>query len=211
MDPRVAEIAVRLGPGAGVRAGPGPAPLRRVRGTGIPGLDRLLPGGGYPEGALVELVGLPDGGRGLLAMAAAAHHSRRGRVAWATAEGTPDPWLLRAMGGQLRSFSLVRLRRRERYAWAVEQVLRSGLFRLVVAQGTGPVSGRVLFGPAAWRRWAAAAAGGDSTLLLLLEDLPRVAELPRPASLRLRVEGCGDGGTRVRVERAAGHAPGARG
>ena len=209
MDPRVNELAARLSPEIRVRVGPGPAPVRRARQSGIPGLDRILPGGGYPVGGVVEILGPLDGGRGHLALRAAAQQSREGRVALAVAEGAPDPWHYRQLGGDLRALSLVRMGRRERYVWAVEQVLRSGLFRLVVAQGTGPRSGRMLFDPAAWRRWSAAAAKGDATFLLLLEDLPQLAAFARPCPLRLRV-GCGtDGRIGIRVERIAGQAPGA--
>jgi hypothetical protein len=209
MDPRVNEIAASLGPGIGVRGGPGPDPDRRVRQSGIPGLDRILPGGGYPVGAMVELLGPLDGGRGHLAVRAAAQQSREGRVVLAVAEGSPDPWHFRRVGGDLRNLTLVRMGRRDRYVWAVEQILRSGLFRLVVAQGTGPRSGRVLFDPPAWRRWSAAAARGDVTLLLLLEDLPELAAFARPCPLRLRVRRETDGRLEVRVERVAGQAPGA--
>ncbi|MFH1532203.1 MAG: hypothetical protein ABIK09_15870 [Pseudomonadota bacterium] len=206
MDPRVNELVASLGPGILVRVGPGPAPTRRIRRSGIPGLDSLLPGGGYPAGGVVEIMG---GGRGHLAHRAAAQQSREGRVAWTAAEGIPDPWHFRRVGGDLRALSLVRMGRPARYVWAVEQVLRSGLFRLVIAQGTGPRSGRVLFDPAAWRRWSAAAAGGDATLLLLLEDLPELATFARPSPLRLRVHRGSDGRLGIRVERIAGRAPGA--
>ena len=209
MDPRVTALTARLGPGVRVRVGPGPAPARRVRGSGISGLDRILPGGGYPVGGVVEILGPLDGGRGHLALRAAALQSREGRVAWAAAEGAPDPWHYRRMGGDLRALSLVRIGRTDRYVWAVEQVLRSGLFRLVVAQGTGPRSGRLLFDPAAWRRWSAAASRGDSTFLLLLEDLPELTAFARPAPLRLRVQRELDGRLGIRVERIAGRAPGA--
>ena len=209
MDPRVSRLAASLGPGVGVHVGPGSARTRRTRGSGIPGLDRLLPGGGYPVGGAVELLGPLAGGRGFLALSAAAEQSRRGQVAWAAAEGAPDPWPFRRMGGDLGALSLVRIPRAERYVWVVEQVLRSGLFRLVVAQGTGPRSGRVLFNPAAWRRWSAAAAQGDATFLLLLEDVPALAAFARPSPLRLRVQQSPAGRLMIRVERAAGHSPGA--
>jgi len=209
MDQRVNELAARLGPSVQVRVGPGPWPARRVRGSGIPALDRILPGGGYPVGGVVEILGPLDGGRGCLALRAAAHQSLEGRVALAAAEGTPDPWHLRRLGGDLRALSLVRMGRPERYVWAVEQVLRSGLFRLVVAQGTGPLSGRVLFDPAAWRRWSAAAKRGDAAFLLLLEDLADLAVFARPCPLRLRVRRDTDGRLGVRLERVAGRAPGA--
>jgi recombination protein RecA len=209
MDPRVNEIAARLGPEIRVRVGPGPAAARRARRTGIPGLDRLLPGGGYPVGGVVEILGTLDGGRGHLALRAAAQQSREGRVLLAAAEGAPDPWHFRRVGGDLRNLSLVRMGRPDRYVWAVEQILRSGLFRLVVAQGTGPRSGRVLFDPPAWRRWSAAASQGDVTFLLLLEDIPELAAFARPSLLRLRVRRETDGRLGVRVERIAGQAPGA--
>ncbi len=209
MDPRVNELAASLGPGIRVSVGPGPAPARRARGSGIPGLDLLLPGGGYPVGGVVEILGPLDGGRGYLALRAAAQQSSEGRVAWAAAEGAPDPWHYRRLGGDLRALSLVRMGRPDRYVWAVEQILRSGLFRLVVAQGTGPRSGRVLFDPTAWRRWSAAAARGDSAFLLLLEDLPVLAAFARPCPLRLRVRRDPSGRLGIRVERVAGHAPGA--
>ena len=209
MDPRVNELAASLGPGIRVSVGPGPAPARRARGTGIPGLDRILPGGGYPVGGVVEILGPLDGGRGHLALRAAARQSRDGRVAWAAAEGAPDPWHYRRVGGDLRTLSLVRMARLDRYAWAVEQILRSGLFRLVVAQGTGPRSGRVLFDPAAWRRWSAAAVQGDTTFLLLLEELTELTAFARPCPLRLRVQRDPSGRLGIRVERIAGQAPGA--
>ena len=160
-------------------------------------------------GALVEILGSLDGGRGHLALRAAAQQSREGRVALAAAEGSPDPWHFRRVGGDLKNLSLVRMGRPDRYVWAVEQVLRSGLFRLVVAQGTGPRSGQMLFDPPAWRRWSAAAARGDVTFLLLLEDLPDLAAFARPCPLRLRVRRETDGRLGVRVERVAGQAPGA--
>jgi protein ImuA len=144
--------------------------------TGYPTLSNLLPGGGWPTGALVDLL-VQQPGIGemrLLAPALAKISSRK--VALLQPPHTPQVIALAAMGVPPASAYWLRANRTADALWAAEQVLRSGS------------CGALLF----WqnqirseslRRLHLAAQAGE-TLFVLMRPIA-AAQDPAPAPLRL--------------------------
>jgi hypothetical protein len=126
--------------------------------SGVPGLDHAA--GGVPRPGVVELLGPTGSGRTRLALAL---------VRCCTAQGQPAAWLdvgqvffppaAAALGVDLDQLLLLRPPA-DQGSWAVEQVLRSGCFPLVVADGVPEPSG-------AAARWGRAAHTGCSTLVVV--------------------------------------------
>ncbi|MBN2797929.1 MAG: hypothetical protein JXX28_02165 [Deltaproteobacteria bacterium] len=149
------------------------APVRgTVQETGVPLVDELL--GGLPVPGLVELLGPQGSGRARLALTVVAALQRRGEwVCWVDFAGAFYPPAAAQRGVELSSLLVVRPPA-GRGAWAVEQILRSGLFSLVVAADPPAL------GPAG-ARWARAAEGGMSTGMVLRgrsgRDLPVAARV----------------------------------
>lgn len=181
----------------------GDAGLRRHVPTGLEALDRVLPGGGLPAGALVEVLVSPGGGGGtlacLIARAACGYHINRpditpgkgaaesnsnnninsgGLAAWIDREGLYPPALSR-IGPPLDAVLWVRPHTMDDALWAFEQATRSPAIAVSV------VSARRI-GQAMTRRLqlSAEAGGGIALLLRPGED----ASSPSAAAVRLRVE-----------------------
>ena len=154
----------------------GRAPTRREP-VGVEALDTLV--GGLPRPGLVELHGPPGSGRTRLALAVAASFARRREwVAWADLAHMLHPPAAEAHGVDLSCLLLLRPSA-DRAVWAVEQVLRSGCFPLVVvADPPGPTGGH---------GWAHAAEAGHATALVLHERPRRTL----PAGVRLALGGGG--------------------
>lgn len=207
MNPRVTKLRADLGVRCHLAANEVLSWSSQTLGTGIGELDRALPWHGYPLGRISELINHPGGAAPLLALCAAAHASKTHPVIWITTLGLPEPRLFLCFGGTRERFNVLRVPGPAHYMWAAEQVLRSGVFRLIVLQGTHPLTGKPLFDPAGYRRWMAATAQGDSVLLILLEFQELLSAIPRPAALKLEVSQAG-GGSSVKVMKAAGHSPG---
>jgi len=142
--------------------------------TGVQAFDELV--GGLPRPGLVELHGPPGTGRTRLALAVAARWTaERALVAWVDADHTLYPPAAADLEVVLRRLLIVRPPH-DRVPWAVEQLLRSGCFPLVVASGLGRVG-------KAGHGWAHAAEAGGCTGLILGERPFRQV----PAGVRLAV------------------------
>jgi len=148
---------------------------RRREPTGVEVLDRLV--GGLPQPGLVELHGPPGGGARRLAADILVRPARFGRpVAWVDADRTLYPPALAQRGVDLRYLLVVRPPAGHT-VWAMEQLLRSGVFPVVVGSGLERL-GKA--GP----RWGRAVEQGGCTALVVSRH-PRRA---LPADLRLTVE-----------------------
>jgi hypothetical protein len=96
--------------------------------SGYAALDRELPGGGWPAGALTEILCEPRGvgELELLLPALAALTAAGKRVVWLAPPHLPYAPALAAAGVDLTQLALVRAPGRRDALWAAEQVLRAG-------------------------------------------------------------------------------------
>jgi hypothetical protein len=166
--------------------------------SGYPALDAELPGGGWPVGALTELLLDREGiGELRLLMPALAGLTRAGRwVAWVAPPHLPYAPALAAAGVVLSRLLVVgRSHPREAW-WAAEQALRAGVMGAVVCW-PGEIDGRALR-----RLQLAAEAGGSAGFLF--RPL-QAAEAPSPAALRLALAPKG-GGLVLRILKRRGAA-----
>jgi len=149
--------------------------------TTYPVLDSVLPGGGWPTGALTEILSGHEGvgELGLVLPALAALSWAGKRVAWLAPPHLPYAPALAAAGVDLANLVVVRAPGRRDALWAAEQVLRSGSCHALL--GWLRRSGyREL------RRLALAAEGGPAWVALFR---PReAAREASPAALRIAVE-----------------------
>jgi len=149
--------------------------------TGFPSLDRELPGGGWPAGALSEVLSGTEGiGELQLVLPALARLTAAGRrVAWLAPPHLPYAPALAAAGVVLDRLTVVRAPGRRDALWAAEQALRSRAFHALLAWPQRP-------GYPELRRLAVAAEGGPAFALLFR---PLAAEEEAsPARLRLALE-----------------------
>lgn len=149
--------------------------------TGLAALDALLPGGGFPLGALTEIL-LPQEGIGELRLLvpALAAQSRQGRwIAWIDPPHVPYAPALAAMGVRLSRVLLVSAGTDRDRLWAAGQCLRSGACGAVLAW-PGECGDRSLR-----RLQLAAGKGGGAGFLFRPE---KAAARPSHAALRLRME-----------------------
>lgn len=158
----------------------GRARMRGARGepTGHPALDALLPDGGWPRGALTEILHARDGvGELQLVLPTLAALTRRGeRVAWVAPPYEPCALALAQRGVVLDQLVVLRPSGRQDTLWAIEQCLRSGAVGAVLAW-----PGRV--DTTSLRRLALAAEAGGA-LGFVWRDV-RAAHESSPAALRL--------------------------
>jgi hypothetical protein len=148
--------------------------------TGFPELDERLAGGGWPAGALTEIL-IPRHGMGevSLLLPALARLSRGDRwLAFIAPPYIPYAPALAAAGIDLARLLLVEPRTREDEAWATEQALRAGS-AAVLAWPRG-IQGKML------RRLQLAAEAGGAWGVLF-RSLQCASE-PSPAALRLGLE-----------------------
>jgi hypothetical protein len=167
----------------GPQAAPGAA---RALATGHAALDALLPGGGWPLGAVTELYAQAQGiGELTLLLPALAHLTRAGRhVACIAPPHLPYPPALASHGLVLAHFLHVQARAPRESLWATEQALRCPAVGAVLAWPSG------LDDRAVRRLQLAAEAGGGCALLYRpLAELAR----PSPAALRLQLRPSGPG------------------
>jgi cell division inhibitor SulA len=159
--------------------------LSRVEFPGIPtgfaGLDAELPGGGWPAGALTELLPENEGIGEVRALGPAlARLSKDGRwLAWIEPPYLPYAPGLEAAGIDLSKVVIVRARTQQDRLWAMEQALQSG--------SCGAVLGwpeKVSF--VQLRRLQIAAEG--SPALAFLFRPPVSARESSPAALRLHLQ-----------------------
>jgi hypothetical protein len=164
--------------------------------TGFPQLDAELPGGGWPTGALAELLPAHDGiGELRLLGPALARLARAGeRLAWIAPPYLPYAPALAAAGIALGQALIVRTRSARDALWAAEQALRSA------------ACGAVLVWPseakyAALRRLQLAAEG--TRAMTMLFRAPQAAGEASPAALRLALATAA-GGIAVRILKRRG-------
>ncbi len=160
--------------------------------TGHGALDAVLPQGGWPRGALTELL-LPAGGvgeLGLLLPTLARLTAGGGRVALVAPPYIPYAPAWQAAGVELGQLDVIDTDPRQAL-WAQEQCLRSGACAAVLGWPPGG-DDRAL------RRLQVAADSGDCCGFVLRDR--RHAANASPAALRLLAE---DGGWRVLKSRGA--------
>lgn len=153
------------------------SPLR-AEPSGHAGLDRELPGGGWPVGALTEILcashGIGELQLVLPALAALSHAG--GRIAWLAPPHLPYAPALAAAGLRLDCLTVVRAPGRRDALWAAQQVLRAGASRALLMwlprSGYGELQRLAL------------AAEASAALVLLFRPLPAAQE-SSPAPLRL--------------------------
>jgi protein ImuA len=184
-------------------------PPRRVafESTGLPEVDELLPGGGFPRGALSEIAGGPGSGKTALCLAAMARAMRgEGLAAFVDGRGELYPPAAVALGVDLSRLLVVRPGEALTGLWSAEALLASGAFE-AVAVDLPPLAARRPGGASPGdmvRRLLAAAEKGGTVGLWLAPEI-RV-----PAAVRLEVVR-GSKGPMVRrvFARGAGDAAGA--
>ena len=183
----------------------------RVQPTGFAALDAHLPGGGWPTGAIAEL--MPElAGIGELrlvapALVALAHAGRY--IAWIAPPLLPYAPGLTGAGLPLERVLLIRTRDLKESLWATEQTLRCPLFGAVLGWPAAITDRNV-------RRLQLAAEAGGS--LGILYRPPQAARELSPAALRLRLSPLVDGlaveiqkvrggraGTQLRLSLPSGH------
>jgi cell division inhibitor SulA/protein ImuA len=155
------------------------APSTQTVASGFAPLDELLPSGGWPRGALTEIVVAHPGiGELRLLLPALARLSRGDRwIAFIAPPYIPFAPALAAAGVELSRLLLVHPRTREEHLWAVEASLRAGACAAVLAWPPQAVTASQL------RRWQLAAEmGGAVGVLFQRRDIDN-----SPAALRLQL------------------------
>ena len=168
----------------------------RAVSTGHAALDRELPGGGWPAGALTEIL-CPRQGIGELQLvlpALAALSRAGGRIAWLAPPHLPYAPALAAGGLRLEFLTVVRAPGRRDTLWAAEQVLRAGACRALLMWLPRAGYGEL-------RRLALAAEAGAAVAALFRP--PQAAQEASPAPLRLALEPA-DGQLAVRILKRRG-------
>lgn len=157
--------------------------------TGFQGLDRLLPGGGWPLGAMIELL-VPVAGIGELRLAAPVLRTVTSAAQHAALIAPPylpfAPALEHARI-DLQYLLLVRTRRSEQALWAADKALRNPACSLLLLWTDANIPGHAL------RRLQLAAREGNTTLLLYRPETAGSGNKSYWASIRLRLQPHDDG------------------
>jgi len=163
---------------------------------GFPGLDAELPGGGWPAGALTEILPEHEGiGELRLLGPALAGLSRRGlRHVWIAPPHLPYAPALTAAGIDIANLVVVRTASPKETLWATEQALASNACGAVLAWPQGAKYAEL-------RRLQIAVEGGRA--LAFLFRVPEAASESSPAPLRIAL-GTSDGGLALRVVKRRG-------
>lgn len=152
--------------------------------SGFPALDAELPGGGWPTGALTEILPEHEGIGEVRALGPAlARLSREGRwLAWIAPPHLPYAPALQAAGIDLARVMIVRTRSPQDTLWALEQALQSS--------ACGAVLGWPEKASFTQLRRLQIAAEGSPALALLFRS-PLAAREASPAALRLHLQSLG--------------------
>ncbi|WP_244982161.1 ImuA family protein [Corallococcus exercitus] len=177
--------------------------------TGVDAVDALLPQGGLPLGASVELCGEAASGRTSLALRAVASAHRELRLcAWVDGPKELYPPAAAALGVDLERLLVVRPRAFAQRVWSTVQLARSGAFTAVVldlTHGVGAPGRPERLALTEARKLVDAAARGGTLVLLLTSP-----EAPADGLARLRLEARGVQGWSVELERSRGGGVGTR-
>ena len=170
-------------------------PLLRTQATGCAELDAILPGGGWPVGALSEILFSQDGlgELGLLMPALAELTRRRRRVVFVAPPYIPYAPALRANGVDLSQVTHIEADGSDN-AWSTEQCLRSG--------GCGAVLTWLHKSDYAQLRRLQLAAETGGSLGFVFRPAA-MAHNPSPSGLRLLVDSVGED-TRIEVLKCRG-------
>ncbi len=162
-------------------------------------LDQQLPGGGWPLGALTELLfDHPGMGELQLLMPAQARLTQAGRwLVWVTPPYLPYAPALAAAGVELSRFLYIDDHAPKAALWAMEQALRSGACGAVLGWLTNP-------DPRALRRLQLAAEAGGAMGVLFRP--PQAARQASPAALRVQLTPAHNGLTLRILKRRGGWA-----
>jgi len=168
--------------GGALASGPGPTVP-----TGFATLDLELPGGGWPTGALTEILGQREGvgELQLVLPALAALSASRRRIVWLAPPHLPYAPALAAAGVDLEYLSVVRAPGRRDGLWAAEQVLRGGGCHALLAWFRD-------IRYAELRRLAVAAEAGHGAFVALFRPM-QAAHEASPACLRIAFEPAPEG------------------
>ncbi len=156
--------------------------------TGYPALDEQLPGGGWPRGALTEILAEREGiGELRLLLPALVRASEQDAwQAWVAPPHVPYAPALAAAGLRLKQMLVVRPKSEADAWWAAEQTLRSGSCSAVLAWLNMKTADERRL-----RRLQLAAETGQAWGVLFRPA--RAAEERSPAALRLRLEATAQG------------------
>lgn len=168
-------------------------------GTGHTGLDEVLPGNGWPVGAITELINTTAGcGELSLLLPALAQLSQENhQVIMVDPPWIPYPPALHGQGLALEKLLLISTRSRRESLWACEQVVQ------------GMPGGALLAWPDALsfselRRLQLAAKSTRKVIFLFRK--PNTASTPSPAALRLQLKP-DNGDLQIRVLKCRGQRP----
>ena len=164
--------------------------------SGFPELDAELPGGGWPAGALTEILPTHEGiGELRLLGPVLAGLSQRGlRLVWIAPPHLPYAPALAAAGIDIANLVVVRVASPKETLWATEQALASNACGAVLTWPQGAKYAEL-------RRLQIAAEGGRAPAFLF--RVPEAASESSPAPLRIAL-GTSDGGLAVRVLKRRG-------
>jgi hypothetical protein len=172
-----------------------------TRPTGFLEIDRLLEGG-IPKNAITVLTGSSGAGRmSLVARMLSLETKAKRPVAWIDGRSTVYPPALQQAGVDLSRMLMVR-DVKDRGLYAVEQILESGAFGIVVASGL-----ESNLSPAGLRRVQTATEKNGASTVFLLE--PHASAAVTHAMVKLKVVQRVSG-TQVEVEKARGEMVGRR-
>ncbi len=166
--------------------------------TGFAELDEQLPGGGWPRGALTEILIEREGiGELRLLLPALARASEQsGWQAWVAPPHVPYAPALAAAGVRLKHLLVAKPQSSGDAWWAAEQALRSGACSAVLAWLGTPDERRM-------RRLQLGAETGHAWGVLFRSAA--AAQERSPAALRLRLEATGNGLAVHILKRRGGH------
>ncbi len=165
------------------RPGEASAPKAGVLPSGFPVLDEVLPGRGWPRGAVTEIHATGEGiGELGLLMPALAEVSAAGRwIVWVAPPHLPYAPACVDRGVDLSRLLVVRGAEARENLWAAEQVLRVPACGAVVLW-----EGAARFAARSLRRLQLAAEAGSGLGIVFRN--PRTGAAPSPAMLKLYIE-----------------------
>lgn len=182
--------------------GPWQRSTRAAAPSGFAELDAHLPGGGWPVGAVAELLSDSSGiGELGLLLPALARLARSGRyIVWVAPPYLPYAPALVQQGVPLERVLLLRAQTLQQSLWAAEQALRCAAIGAVLAWPAQIIDKNVR------RLQLAAEAGGSLGILYRPAEALRESS---PAALRLRLQPASDGVT-VEIHKSRGGRTGLR-